>query len=776
MELLRIAALAGLAGCYSPGFEPCQVRCGTGQPDCPDGTECGDGFCRAPGDDTVCGSNASAIAAGWRHTCAVSDGQLFCWGDNRDFQLGRPTPARSGEPLSLSFGAATQSVAAGIRNTCAIDAIGSLWCWGDNSTGQVGYGALGDPQEMPQPVATGAGNIDFSQVALWGNFTLAIQNGTLWGWGEDAYGVLDIAGTETVIPVVVDDSRIWTSVCAGTEHACALAAGDLYCWGEGDGGRLGQGDEMDRTEPTPVMAGTTWSAVTCGGYHTCAITQADGKLWCWGFNDHGQVGSGAGMELAPYQIGGTSVWTAVDAGEFHTCATIEPGNLYCFGEGLSGELGDGLRERHGSPTEVNRPSVQPWTAVSAGYGHTCGILQTSGLYCWGANGDGQVGNGEVVDEREPLRVANPMWADVDVGAQFTCATAAGTGSVPVLCFGNGRRGQLGNANTGYGAIPSPIDTSILDFGDVDTGLDHACAVDGTGKLWCWGGNDSGQLGVDDTDARLSPAQPGVPADCWSQVATGMLHTCALADAGCTDATTGVIECWGSNVEDQLGTGAGPDNVLQPVPIAGGDSDWTAIYAGGGHTCATKATGLWCWGDNRAGEVGNNSLDDTVPTPTLITDSAVLWDDVALSTAFPGHTCAIRDLGSVQCWGDNGDGQCGALGETQVRQPSAGQLGFNSTRPAATEVCAGDRHSCARTTDGRIYCWGHNERGQLGDGTVISSTMPVEVGTGWLHVDCGGEHTCAIATDESLWCWGRNEEGQLGNGKVTPASPVPVVAF
>jgi alpha-tubulin suppressor-like RCC1 family protein len=334
--------------------------------------------------------------------------------------------------------------------------------------------------------------------------------------------------------------------------------------------------------------------------------------------------------------------------------------------------------------------------------------------------------------------------------------------------------QLGDGSVDYRTEPTTIDSGLslwseAPVGGLVAGGGHACAVDGAHGMWCWGTNDSGQLGTGDNDPRPSPDQPAdVASACWITTAAGLLHTCAISDAACTGATSGELYCWGGDRDEQLGNGTGNTDVLTPGPILGGDTDWTAVYAGGGHTCATKASGLWCWGDNQAGEAGVGTDDIAVSMPTKIDDG--IWTRVAMSPGFPGHTCGIRS-GVVLCWGENASGEVGVTADP--RRPGPVDLLGGEVQG---EVCAGDYHSCAVDATGALRCWGANDRGQIGDGTTAPAPAPVIVAGTWLRVTCGAEHTCAVATDESLWCWGRNEEGQLGTGASTPASPGAVLTF
>jgi alpha-tubulin suppressor-like RCC1 family protein len=194
-------------------------------------------------------------------------------------------------------------------------------------------------------------------------------------------------------------------------------------------------------------------------------------------------------------------------------------------------------------------------------------------------------------------------------------------------------------------------------------------------------------------------------------------------------------------------------------IAGGPR--AKVSAGEYHTCAIKQDGsLWCWGWNFSGQLGDGT-NTSRTTPVQIMSSGV--SSVSLGGL---HTCAVKTDGSLWCWGYNNSGQLGdgtnADKNTPVQVMSSG----------VSSVAAGRHHTCAVKTDGSLWCWGNNDYGQLGDGTNTSRNTPVQImSSGVSSVALGGGHTCAVKTDGSLWCWGSNFYGQLGDGtnadKTTP---------
>jgi alpha-tubulin suppressor-like RCC1 family protein len=299
---------------------------------------------------------------------------------------------------------------------------------------------------------------------------------------------------------------------------------------------------------------------------------------------------------------------------------------------------------------------------------------------------------------------------------------------------------------------------------LSVGLQHACALNSAGSIFCWGHNGYGQLGTGGTTYSTVPLQiAGLGA---KSISAGHSHTCTVL----TDSTA---KCWGINDFGQIG-----DNSLvnrsNPTPVSG-LINASAISSGWRHTCAMLQTGgVKCWGLNSTGQLG----DSTTVTPKKIPTAVVgLNDAVALAIGY-AHTCALRSGGTIVCWGAN----------------SYGQLGTGTTANTATpvqvsglanivEITAGQYHTCARKVTGEAYCWGSYTYGELGNGMsgtgygVISTPQAVvSLGTtvAQIQAHASNPHTCARLTDGTMHCWGHNASGQLGTGDYTNwSSPVPV---
>ena len=342
----------------------------------------------------------------------------------------------------------------------------------------------------------------------------------------------------------------------------------------------------------------------------------------------------------------------------------------------------------------------------------------------------------------------------------------------------------GDAIPGISRVPVAVDTSGVLAGRTVTGVSggfrFSCAV-ADGRAYCWGTNYAGQLGNDSTTNSGVPVAvdtSGVLAGrTVSAIAAGGNHTCAVAD--------GRAYCWGDNREGQLGN----DGTTHPsLPVTVDTSGVlagktvTAIAAGAVHTCLLAVGQVYCWGSNHYGQLGNNSTTDS-GVPVAVDSSGVLAGKaVTAIAAGDHHTCAVAD-GQGYCWGYNHAGQLGNRSSTNSTVPVAVDTSGVLTGKTVTAIAAGFLHTCG-VVDGRAYCWGSNDYGQLGNnsptgsiGSPVVSRMPVVVGSGVLagktvtEITAGGRYSCAVA-DGQAYCWGRNARGQLGNSS-TKKSTVPV---
>ncbi|ACL23603.1 RCC1 domain-containing protein [Chloroflexus aggregans] len=554
-----------------------------------------------------------------------------------------------------------------------------------------------------------------------------------------------------------------TAIAAGSWHTCALTgSGEVWCWGYNWSGQLGDGSYTDRSTPVAVSglpSGVT--AIAAGGAHTCALTSSGGVM-CWGGNYFGQLGDGSYTDRStPVAVSGLpSGVTAIAAGGAHTCALMSSGGVWCWGYNLSGQLGDGSTIYHITPVAVSGLPSEV-TAIAAGYAHTCALTGSGGVWCWGDNGFGQLGDGSFTDSSTPAAVGGlPSGVTaIAAGGRYTCALTSSGG---VWCWGRNDSGQLGDGSFTNRSTPGAVGGLPSGVTAIAAGGAHTCALTSSGGVWCWGGNDSGQLGDGSYTDRSTPgAVSGLPSGVTA-IAAGGAHTCARTSSG-------GVWCWGGNFYGQLGDGTTTDRST-PGAVSGLPSGVTAIAAGNYHTCAlTGSDGVWCWGDNFYGQLGDGTTTNR-STPGAVSG---LPSGVTAIAAGNYHTCALTSSGGVWCWGRNDSGQLGDGTTTNRSTPGA----VGGLPSGVTAIAAGDYHTCALMSSGGVWCWGLNNRGQLGDGSYTDSSTPVAVGglpSGVMAIAAGNYHTCALTGSDGVWCWGTNSDGQLGDGTTTNRStPVAV---
>jgi alpha-tubulin suppressor-like RCC1 family protein len=353
-----------------------------------------------------------------------------------------------------------KGVTAGASHTCAVTDSGVGYCWGANERGQLGDGTT---QGRLTPTA--------------------------------------------IVPV----SAALLSIDAGFEHTCALAVDGAYCWGLNSAGRLGDGTTSSRSEPAAVSvpAGTTFMALSAGSNHSCAVASVTGTAWCWGFNLDGQLGDGTStsrLTPVPVMMPSGVTFVGVGAANEFTCAGTSTGAAYCWGANSFGRLGDGTLTDRSTPTLVATPG--PMILSGIGPDHSCsvGAMPT----CWGYNAHGELGDGTTTARLVPTAVAKPSGVSFNViatGGAHSCALNAGG----VYCWGHNGSGQLGDGTTTDRLTPVVIAMPPgVAFEQLALGEQHTCAIARDRTVYCWGNNASGQLGDGTTTNRLTPVHVSWP--------------------------------------------------------------------------------------------------------------------------------------------------------------------------------------------------------------------------------------------------------------------------
>jgi alpha-tubulin suppressor-like RCC1 family protein len=348
--------------------------------------------------------------------------------------------------------------------------------------------------------------------------------------------------------------------CRGRSTCAVLGSGEILCWGWNDYGQLGNGTNLGSAEPVAVVglssAAGSLAVGGAGGRHFCALLESGG-IKCWGANDYGQLGDNTfdSRNTAVYVSGVISGVRALSAGSWHTCALLDEGAVRCWGRNDSGQLGDGTIEHSSVPGFVTGLGSGVYDIAAGGF-HTCALLNSGGVTCWGSNIVGQLGGGATgLTSTVPAAVPSlPVGvASVSGGGQHTCALLNSGG---VKCWGSNEFGQLGNGTTAGSMEPVDVTGLATEAAALSAGCNHTCILTAGRGVQCWGSNEFGQLGDGTTADSLEPhGVAGLDSGVFS-LASGCTHTCALR-------SDGRIMCWGENLDGQLGDGT---NVSRPSPV------------------------------------------------------------------------------------------------------------------------------------------------------------------------------------------------------------------
>ncbi|HAM44444.1 MAG TPA: hypothetical protein DCM67_05425, partial [Propionibacteriaceae bacterium] len=701
------------------------------------------------------------LAAGDLHTCALdSTGDVKCWGFNSYGQLGTGDQLTRFSPTDVTgLTSGMAAVSSGTGFGCALSDTGAVSCWGYNGQGQLGNGLT---TSSYTPVGVTGLSSGVSAIAVGGSHTCALTtDGAVKCWGKGLRGQLgngSSANSSTPVSVSGLSSGV-VAITSGDSHSCALTdTGAVTCWGDNQTLQIGRtGVTMSPTPSAVASLPSDITAIAAGGGHNCTLTST-GATQCWGNNASGQLGNDSTISSATAVsvTGLSSNVSAISLGANHSCAVLTDGQTRCWGANTVGQLGDGSTTNHSTPvqaTGLNRGV----TLIDAGKDHTCAVVDSNAITCWGDDTRAQLGDGGGLVQPIAREVTNLPRASALASEDYGACALTDAGGV--TCWGYNVSGQLGNGTTTDSY--APVDVSGLTSGvtKIAAGGSHACALTSAGAVLCWGLNDKGQLGDGSTTNRSTPVQVSGLTSGVTAIAAGSKSTCAVTAGG-------ELTCWGYNSKGQLGDGT-TTNRSTPVRASVVEGEVAAVALGFSHNRVLNAEGsVHCWGSGALGELGDGTKTDSL-TPRQVSG---LTSGVASISAGLSDTCAITTAGNALCWGSNSNGQIGDGTYTNATTPVS-VPGFDN---GVTTITPAVSTTCATTTDGAVYCWGNNSSGQLGDGTVAPHLTPGVVtglDSGVVTTDGGNNLRCALHSDGSVSCWGYNDRGQLG--RVTNYSLTPI---
>lgn len=697
-------------------------------------------------------------------------------------------------------------------------AIARVPCDGDSDCGPRGYCRLPDPAldlgkggcEVRWAIDVEASR-DFTCVRLGG--------GGYTCWGKNDFGQLGDGSTKDRqrpgSPIL--GPRLLRGLAIGTYHACATIGGHgAMCWGRDTSGQVSGKKTKVQALPGLVAVDTTRLPVAIGaGYlHSCALG-IDGRTSCWGATAYGQTG-GRKMPMGPHLLAAVPRLFTLDTANTFACGVTEKGAITCWGGNSDGQLGRGYASHDGEPAAIDK--LAGARAITTGSRHACALLNAADggtrATCWGDNNYGQLGLGHTTSVALPteltgLFATNPGHAlvQIDASAYHTCAL----GKTAVWCWGRNNWGQLGTGDL----APRRLPTIVMERGaqdgivDIAAGFFHTCALERSGKLWCWGRNELGAVGIG------SPSEVAIKAPTVVSAPDGALACKADADCGAAGAGCDELLCdaaRGTCAVRPLGDGApclvdaigcGISGTCEAGACAGADTcaDGNActvrVCAAGGKCATAPASGLcddgdpctpsdWCaagscvsaaWSCDDDNACTTDACDGVTGgcTNVALADGASCDDGFACTA---NDRCAAGECAAgpkKQC--ASGAGVC----DQQVcieGQGCVAKTACENGKPVmgpAVGLAAGDDFTCMKVRDGTVRCWGLNNHGQIGAGSIGGVVAPPQAVTGvhdTVAIDAGGAFACAVTDGGKVMCWGANGYGQLGGASKGPDSGTP----
>ena len=704
------------------------------------------------------------LAGGLFHTVYVNElGRAWGWGLNTIGQLGDNSFLTKTTPVSVLGATKTFcQIAAGFCHTVAIDKNGQAWGWGLNNAGQLGDNSV---TVRNTPVSVLGATKTFCQISAAGSHTVTIdKTGQVWSWGLNSSGQLgDNSLTSRRTPVsVLGATKTFCKIAAGFVHTIAIDKnGRAWGWGLNNNGQLGDNSVTSRLTPVSVLGATKTFCQIAGGFCYTVAIDKNGRAWAWGFNSNGQLGDNSTTSRrTPVSIlGATKTFCQIAAGGSHTVAIDKNGRAWGWGLNSSGQLGNNSTLFRITPVSV-LGATKTFCQIAAGSSHTVAIDKNGKVWAWGLFSSGQLGDTSDISRLTPVSVLGATKTFCQIAGGF-CYTVAIDKNGRAWGWGLNNNGQLGDNSVTSRLTPVSVLGAVKTFCQIAAGSSHTIAIDKNGQAWAWGLNGNGRLGDNSTTSRRTPVSVLGAVKTFCQIAAAAAHTVAIDKNGRAWA-------WGFNSNGQLGDNSTLSRIT-PVSVLGTTKTFCQITGGNAHTVAIDKNGqVWSWGLNGFGQLGDNSVTSRI-TPVSVLGATKTFCQI-LTGDF--HIVAIDKNGRAWGWGLNSSGQLGN-NSTLSRRTPVSVLGATKT---FCKISDGLCHTVAIDKNGKVWAWGANSSGQLGDNTITRRLTPVSVlgaTKTFCQIAAGFGHTIAIDKNGQAWGWGLNNNGQLGDNSGNRLTPVRV---
>lgn len=692
------------------------------------------------------------IASGQNKVLVIkTNGQVWGWGSFGSAEIGNfsynfsswstPVGPTGGVAKTFCKIAATQTTGNGL------DKNGQIWGWGNNYYGALGVAGIGQFNLVQTPMKVDSTktfcHIESGQN---GYHVMGLdKNGKAWAWGYNGYGQLGVGAgdtTDRTIPTAVaGTSKTFCHISAGNNHTLALDKnGKAWAWGANFNTMLGV-SSTTQSALTPIAVGgstRTFCEIQCGENASFALDK-NGRAWSWGYNA-GNLGinSFTNPISTPTAVYGSKTFCKISIGRQNTLAIDKNGKLWAWGSNDAGQLGDGSKTDRYTPVAVC-VTGKTFCQIEAGFNFGIAMDKDNKFWSWGADDVGQLGIGGSYNKNSPI--------SLQATNKTFCLPYNGTYFQGLAIAKNNVLWYWGDSQIYYPrphrSPKSVVNYCNIQYCQVAANNDGIIALDQSGRIWGWGATSYGQVGHFNYSDGPQYTVTNVATFCKIAMGPGVSYGIDY---------NGKLWSWGGNYYGQLGQNLSPDyaNRSIPSPISGNAKTFCQITGAGFNGVAIDHRGkVWCWGQNYYGNLGDNSTTIRLTPVSIVETTTKTFCKISSGGS---HNLAIDKNGKLWGWGTSYNGELAQSSNIAYSTPVA----IGGSTKTFCKITAGLYFSGGIDKNGKVWTWGSNAYGQLGDGTTITKYTPTAIaGTNktFCEIKTSDNSMFAIDKNGKLWSWG-----------------------